>query len=314
MKVSTAALREFKVSRKLMGSDFELIVVEEDEPLAREALQKGVEEVQRIEELLSEFKPASQTSMINREAAQYPVKVEEETFHLIRRCKEISRLTQGAFDITVGPLKKIYRFRNVEHAIPSPQEIREALRKVGYRYLKLMGDNRISFEKESMQISFAAIGKGYAADCVSRLWKQMGIRSGVINASGDLTLWGNRADGSQWKVGIAHPDNRNEIVLWIPVEQGSVATSGDYENYFMHDGIRYSHNINPRTGYPLTGIKSVTVVSPSAELCDALCTAVYVMGKEAGLYFINQLPETHCLIISESNEYYHSKNLEVIHE
>ena len=162
-----------------------------------------------------------------------------------------------------------------------------------------------------MQISFAAVGKGYAADCVMRQWKHKGIKSGVINASGDLTLFGHRADGNHWRVGIANPDKQNEILLWIPVHEGSVATSGDYEQYFMHEGVRYSHNLNPRTGMPLSGLKSVTVVSPSAELCDALCTAVYVMGPEVGLHFINQLPQTHCLIIDNSNRFYHSKSLTI---
>jgi len=296
-----------------MGSDFELIVVDENESLAENALQKGIEEIQRIEELLSEFKTSSQTSRINSLSENQILEIYEETYQLILRCKEISKLTQGAFDITMGPLKKLYKFRNENFSFPPKEKISEALKKIGHRHLKLLDHNRISFGREGMQISFAAIGKGYAADCVKRLWIQMNISSGVINASGDLTLWGKRADGNSWKVGIAHPDNKNEIVLWLPVEEGSVATSGDAEQFFIHDGVRYSHNINPITGYPLTGIKSVTVVSPSAELCDALCTAVYVMGKDAGLYFINQLPNTHCLIIDEHNEYFHSRNLNVIH-
>jgi len=305
-------LQEFCVRKKLMGCDFELIVVHENEVRAQSALEAGVKEIQRIEELLSEFKSTSQTSMINLDAGKKPVQVNEETYRLIQRCKEISRLTQGAFDITVGPLKKLYPFRHENFSLPSKQNISDALKKIGHRYLRLHDDNRVSFDREGMQISFAAIGKGYAADCVSKLWKKGGIDSGVINASGDLTLWGRRADGSNWKVGIAHPDNKNEIALWLPVEEGSVATSGDYEQFFMHDGIRYSHNINPITGLPLTGIKSVTVGSPSAELCDALCTGVYVMGKKAGLYLINQLPNTHCLIIDEQNEFYYSKNLHVV--
>ncbi|MFI5135605.1 MAG: FAD:protein FMN transferase [Chitinophagales bacterium] len=309
----TATLQEFRVRKKLMGSDFELVVVDEDECRAQEALQKGIKEIQRIEELLSEFKTTSQTSRINALTTNQILEIDEETYQLISRCKEISRLTQGAFDITMGPLKKLYKFSNENFSIPPQQKISEALKKIGYRHLKLHDHNRLSFEKEDMRISFAAIGKGYAADCVKRLWNQMDISSGVINASGDLTLWGKRADGNNWKVGIAHPDNKNQIVLWLPVEEGSVATSGDAEQFFIHDGIRYSHNINPLTGYPLTGIKSVTIVSPSAELCDALCTAVYVMGKDAGLYFINQLPQTHCLIIDENNEYFHSRNLSVIY-
>ncbi|HYV93330.1 MAG TPA: FAD:protein FMN transferase [Chitinophagales bacterium] len=306
-------VKEFKVRKKLMGCEFELMVAEDDEVLAEEALQKGIEEIQRIEELLSEYKFSSQTSLINANAARQPVKVDPEVYQLILRCKEISRLTQGAFDITMGPLKKLYHFKNDDAALPSPENISDALKTIGHRHLQLLENNSVSFGKEGMQISFAAVGKGYAADCVIRLWKEMEIRSGVVNASGDLTFWGKRADDSNWKVGIAHPDNKNEIVLWISIEESAVATSGDYEQFFIHDGIRYSHNINPVTGYPLTGIKSVTVVSRSAELCDALCTAVYVMGVEVGLHFINQLPRTHCLIIDEKNEFYHSKNLEVIY-
>lgn len=294
-----------------MGCDFELIVLEEDEIRAQMVLQKGIEEIQRLEELLSEFKPASQTTLINQLAGKHPVKTDHETYLLIKRCKEISRLTQGAFDITISPLKKLYQFKNRSITFPSQQNISTALKKTGYQHIQLMENDQVSFQKEGMQISFAAVGKGYAADCVIKLWKQMRIRSGVINASGDLTLTGERADGSSWKVGIAHPDKRNEIILWIPVKEGAVATSGDYEQYFMHEGIRYSHNINPLTGKPLTGIKSVTVVSSNAELCDALCTAVYVMGVEVGLHFINQLPHTHCLIIDEANQFHHSKNLNI---
>jgi thiamine biosynthesis lipoprotein len=296
-----------------MGCDFELRVAEEDETHAEVALQKGVEEIQRIEELLSEFRPSSETSIINANAFSQPVTVAHETHQLIKRCKEISRLTQGAFDITIRPLSNLYQFKKMNAAIPSQQNISDALKKTGHAYLQSLENNQVSFAKEGMQISFAAIGKGYAADCVIKLWKEMGIKSGAVNASGDLTFWGKRAKGDNWKVGIAHPDNKNEIALWISVEESAVATSGDYEQFFIHDGIRYSHNINPITGYPLTGIKSVTVVSPSAELCDALCTAVYVMGVEVGLHFINQLPRTHCFIIDDKNEFYHSKNLEVIY-
>jgi len=297
-----------------MGCHFELIVVEENEAAAQNILKKGVEEIQRLEELLSEFKPHSDTSLLNNHGDSRTVAVDPETYALIARSKEISHLTQGAFDITIRPLKKLYSFKNKIATWPSPEQIYNALEKTGYQHLQLEVDQHVSFRKKGMQISFAAIGKGYAADAVIRMWKKMGVKQGVVNASGDLTAMGNRADGSKWKVGIAHPDNPAEIILWIPVREGSVATSGDYEQYFIHEGIRYSHNINPLTGYPLNGIKSVTVISPSAELCDALCTAVSVMGTESGLHFINQLPQTHCLIIDEENRFHFSKNLDFIHD
>ena len=162
-----------------------------------------------------------------------------------------------------------------------------------------------------MRISFAAIGKGYAADRVKSLLVNKGIQSGVINASGDLTAWGRNEDGSPWKVGIADPNDPTKIVLWIPIENASVATSGDYEQYFMRDGIRYSHTIDPKTGHPVTGIKSVTIVSPSAELSDALATAVFVMGKDVGMNFIEQLPHTHAVIIDEKNKISTSSKLNI---
>jgi thiamine biosynthesis lipoprotein len=164
-----------------------------------------------------------------------------------------------------------------------------------------------------MHIGFGAIGKGYAADRVKKLFCEKGVQSGVINASGDLTAWGMRADGQPWKTGIADPDDLSRIVLWLPVNGLSVATSGNYIQYFDHEGTRYSHNINPLTGYPVKGIKSVTIISPGAELSDALATAVTVMGVQEGIQFINQLPETHCIIIDDHNKVYQSKNLQLQH-
>ena len=160
-----------------------------------------------------------------------------------------------------------------------------------------------------MKLSFAAIGKGYASDRVKMIWQQMGVTSGYVNASGDLNAFGTKADGSHWNIGIANPDDKTKMILFVPVINASVATSGDYEQYFMHQGKRYSHNIDPRSGLPLTGVKSVSVFSPSAELSDALATAIYVMGSSKGISFVNQLPQTHAIIIDEENNLSLSKNL-----
>jgi thiamine biosynthesis lipoprotein len=162
-----------------------------------------------------------------------------------------------------------------------------------------------------MHIAFGAIGKGYAADMVKRKLIQRGVTNGVINASGDLTTFGRRADGSLWKVGIADPNDPTRLLFWIPLENASVATSGNYEQFFELNGIRYSHNIDPRTGMPVRGIKSVTIVSSSAELSDALATAVTIMGVDVGLHFIEQLPGTHCIIINDQNKIFMSRNLRV---
>jgi len=135
----------------------------------------------------------------------------------------------------------------------------------------------------------------------------------VINASGDLTAWGQRADGSPWKIGIADPDHPSRTLLWLPIDGASVATSGDYEQYVMRDGIRYAHTVDPKTGLPVHGIKSVTIVSASAELSDALATAVFVMGADVGLHFLEQLPHVYGLIVNDQNKIFTSRHLKIQH-
>ncbi len=294
-----------------MGTSFSLGVVAENKQMADRWLKMGVNEIKRLEALLSVYQSTSVTSRINRQASENDVIIDEETFGLLERAIAISKLTKGDFDITTNPLKKLFSFKNTQFEIPSESAIKEVLKVVGYKNIELKKDNSsVKFKTIGTQISFNAIGKGYAADRVKMLWKKQGVTSGFINASGDLSAFGIKVDGSYWNVGIAHPEMTNNAVLNIPLYNASLATSGDYEQHFLYKGKRYSHNINPHTGIPLSGIKSVSVVSPSAELSDALATAVYVKGTEKGLKFIDQLPQTHCVIIDDSNTLYFSKNLQ----
>jgi thiamine biosynthesis lipoprotein len=309
-------MNEYRIQTKLMGSIFELIIGHDHQEKAEYLLKMAIAEISRIEDLLSEFREHTSTSHINANAGIAPVTVSQEVYGLIERCQRISALTQGAFDITVGPLKKIYRFKNAEFQIPEKAMVQEALSRTGYKYIQLSAStSSIYLSRRNMSLSFAAIGKGYAADCVRKLWMQNGVSSGVISASGDLCTIGYKADGSPWKIGIADPDQKDTMLFYIPLKQhSSVATSGDYEQYFIHQGTRYSHNINPLSGKPVSGIKSVSVMSPGAELSDALATAVTIMGVEAGLHMINQLPETHCLVIDDHNCVHTSKQIEIEYE
>jgi FAD:protein FMN transferase len=303
-------MNEYRITTKLMGCAFELIVGSKDSVEANHLLGIGIQEIKRIEEKLSEFKESSILSQINRNAGIKPVKVDEEVFSLLIRCQKIASLTQGAFDISVGPLKKKYNFKNSTFAMPPQNEIDAALQVVGFEKIILNEKNtEVFLPHVGMHISFAAIGKGYAADCVKKIWIEMGVTSGVISASGDLTTIGTRLNGKSWDVGIAHPDNKKKVALHIPVVNSSVATSGDYEQFFLHKGIRYSHNINPKTGFPIKGIKSVSIISHSAELSDALATAVYVMGVEVGLHLVNQLPHVHGIIIDDKNKSFYSNKI-----
>lgn len=309
------AMKEYRVTTKLMGCAFELIVGHPDDAEGTKLLQYGIDEIKRIEGLLSEFKPGTFTTMLNEQAGIKSVICDEEVCALMERCINISALTRGAFDITVGPLKKIYQFKNEQFEFPAKELIWEALDKVGYKKILLdAGKKEIFLSERNMHISFAAIGKGYAADQVKKMWLNKGVRSAVINASGDLTTIGYRTDGKPWKIGIADPNNKEKMICYIPIENASVATSGDYEQFFIHNWNRYSHNINPVTGLPVKGIKSVSVISPVAELSDALATAVYIMGADTGLHFINQLPGTHCIIIDDRNSCYYSDKINLIRE
>jgi thiamine biosynthesis lipoprotein len=297
-----------QVHTRLMGSSFELIVAEEDEAVADLRLEEGIAEIRRIEGLLTEFSTDSQTALLNNHAGQRPVKVDPEVYQLIRRCIHLSHVTQGAFDISAGALKALYNFKERQARLPDAALLSATLAAVGHRYIQLDGDT-VFLSRKGMRISFGAIGKGYAADKVRALWKSQGVKAGVINASGDLTAWGLQPDGNPWRVGIADPRDPARILLWLPVDDAAVATSGDYEQYFEIGGVRYSHNIDPRSGVPVKGIKSVTIVSPSAELSDALATGVTVMGPSAGLHLIDQLPEVHGIIIDDKDRLLASKNI-----
>lgn len=300
-----------KVQTRLMGSDFELIVVEEDEATSQQRLHEGIAAIQHIEQLLTEFSDTSQTALLNKQAGIAPVTVDEDVYALIQRCVRLSALTQGAFDISAGALKALYNFKQGSFQLPDETTLSAALQRTGYKYITLLDKRRVFLQKKGMHIGFGAVGKGYAADRVKALWMKAGVQSGVINASGDLTAWGCQPDGAPWKIGIADPDDLSRILFWLPVENASVATSGNYIQYFEHNGVRYSHNIDPVSGRPVPFIKSVTIVSPSAELSDALATAVTVMGREAGMYLVEQLPQVHCIIIDEKNHVFQSRHINI---
>lgn len=306
-------MRTYRAYKFLMGSAFELLVVHNNEKLAHGFLNMGIAEIQRIEALLSTFAPSSETSYINNNAGK-AVQVSVETFQLINRCMQLSRLTQGAFDVTTPPLKSLYNFKGKYFNFPSEKRIKETLQLVGYDKVKLLPDQNICLQKKGMKLSFAAIGKGYAADCVKKLWKSNGLKNGLINASGDISVLGKKENGQAWSVGIANPNEKEKIAMYMNIEKGAIATSGNYEQFFEYNGKKYSHNINPKTGKPLDDITSATIIGESAEMCDALATAVSVLGSDVGSHLIEQLPHLHCIIMDQKETVYCSNDLKVKHE
>jgi thiamine biosynthesis lipoprotein len=303
----------FKKACKLMGNRFELTVVSDNEKWACDKIEAGIGEIQRIERLLTTFSDDSETNQVNQNAGISPVKVSAETFNLIERSLRISQLTQGAFDITYGSIdKRLWNFDQHMTALPDQGTAKKMVRLINYRHVILDREKSTVFLKEKgMRMGFGGIGKGYAAERAKQVMKAQGVESGVVNASGDLTAWGLQPNGKQWTVGIANPDATQEVFSYMSITDMAVATSGNYEKFVMIDGKKYSHTINPRTGLPVTGIKSVTIITTNAEIADAMATPVMIMGIKTGLDMIEQIKNIEAVIIDDDDRMYASKNINI---
>ncbi|SDD77455.1 thiamine biosynthesis lipoprotein [Mucilaginibacter pineti] len=312
-KNETASLALYKRSLRLMGNRFELSVVAGDEQWANECIDAGIVEIQRIETLLTTFNNESETNQVNNSAGITPVQVSKETFELIKRSVMISNITQGAFDITYGSIDKgLWNFDGKMTKLPDPGTAKSMVGLINYRNIILNEQNLTVFLKErGMRIGFGGIGKGYAAERAKQVMKDKGVLNGVVNASGDLTAWGSQPDGKKWSVGVANPDASHQIFSYLAISDLAVATSGNYEKFVIIDGKRYSHTINPRTGMPVSGIKSVTIIATNAEIADAMATPVTIMGVYAGLDLINQMKDIEAIIIDDNDNLYTSNNINI---
>lgn len=290
-----------------MGSQFAITLVTQNEELGYINIQEAVAEITRIEKMISSWDEESETYQINKNAGIKPVKVSLELYMLIERCKQISELTDGAFDISYASMDKIWKFDGSMDKMPDAQTIKKSVERVGFKKIILDKKNQAVFLKEKgMKISFGAIGKGYVAEKAKEFLIYRQVVGGVIDAAGDLTTWGTNLTGKKWIVGIANPLEKDKIVSWLPIVESSIATSGNYEKYVTFKGKRYSHIMDPRTGYPSTGIKQVSILSKNAEVCDALATAVFIMGKDDGLFLINQLDGVEVVLFDSYNNVHKS--------
>ena len=304
-------MQMYSESLKLMGNNFTISVVDEEESVAHQHINSAIEEIRRIERLLTTFKSDSQTNLINDNAGIQSVIVDQEVFDLIERSIAISKITQGAFDITYGSIdKSLWNFDKTMTKLPSPDDAKKMVHLINYQNIILDSSSHSVFLKaKGMRIGFGGIGKGYAAEMAKKLLIKNGAKSGIINASGDLCTWGFQPNEKPWTIGIADPDKPQAPFSYIEISNKAVATSGNYEKYILIDGKKYSHTIDPKTGLPISGIKSVTIISSNAEFADAMATPMAVMGIEAGLFLINQIPDLHCIIIDDDNKIYTSKNI-----
>ena len=298
---------------KLMGNRFEITVVADDASFAHQCIDDAVEDIRRIERLLTTFDESSQTNLINRNAGIAPVHVDREVLELIKRSKRIAALTQGAFDITYGSIdKKLWNFDSTMTSLPDAETAKQMVRLINYRNVILDEDNCTVFLKEKgMRIGFGGIGKGYAAERAKWVLQQKGVQSGIVNAAGDLTAWGYQPNGKPWTIGIADPNATRQAFSYLEITNTSIATSGNYEKFVMIDGKKYSHTIDPKTGLPVRGIKSVTIISPNAEIADAMATPVMIMGTKVGIDMINQIKGLACIIVDDNDEVHTSRNIQL---
>ncbi len=296
-----------------MGNQFEFTVITASENEAEKLFEVAITEIQRIEKLLTTFSNDSITAKINEMAGIQAVEVDEEVFQLIKRAQFISKITQGAFDISYGSLdKKFWNFDLQMTSLPNPNEAKKSVALINYENIILDETNQTVFLKnKGMRIGFGGIGKGYAAEMAKKKLIEANVESGIVNASGDLSAWGFQENGEPWTIGIADPNQKNAIFSAFKITNRAVATSGNYEKFVIINNKKYSHTIDPKTGYPVSGIKSVTILAENAEIADALATPVTVMGIEIGLDFINQLKNIGCIIVGDNNKTYFSNNITI---
>jgi thiamine biosynthesis lipoprotein len=288
----------------LMGSIFQITLVDSDSISAHENTNKAIVEIERIENLISEWRPQTQISKVNQNAGIKPVQVDKEVFELTKKAIWFSEISNGAFDISIVAMDKIWKFDGTMEKLPSKKAIRNSIVNVNYKNIVLDSINSTIFlSKKEMKIGFGSIGKGYAADKARKLLQESGIIAGIINAAGDIATWGTQIDGNPWRIGVNNPLETGKTIEILEFSGNSaVTTSGNYEKYVEINKKRYSHIINPKTGYPSTELMSVTVIGPNAEMCNGFSTSIMVLGLRKGIKLINKLPDYQYIILTNKED------------
>jgi thiamine biosynthesis lipoprotein len=291
----------------IMGTAIRVELWHEDPAMGETALDAVMEEMHRVDRAMSPFKPESELSRLNREAAKAPVPVSREMFELVARSIEFSKLSEGAFDITFASVGCMFDYRNGVR--PSAEQIAAALPSINYRHICL--DPRrctIQFVRDKVQIDLGGIAKGYAVDNCIALLKARGVKEALVVAGGDSRVLGDRR-GRPWMIGIRDPRNKDTMVAMLPLVDAAISTSGDYERYFEADGVRYHHILDPRTGTSATGARSVTIIGPDATTTEGISKSAFIMGPERGIRFAESLPGIDAVIIDGEGHMHYSAGL-----
>ena len=296
----------------LLSSPFEITVVAPDTVQGNVYIDMAISEVKRIENIISDWIPTTPVSQINRNAGIKPVQVDEELIMLIERANKIAKVTDGAFDISYASMDKIWKFDGSMKEMPSAEAIKKSVERIGYKKVIMDPLAKTVYLKDAgMKLGLGGIAQGYIADNIKDLLFSKGCKAGIVNVSGDINAWGRQPDGKPWTVAIVNPMNKNKVFATFPLEDSAVETSGSYEKYVTFNGKRYSHIIDPRTGYPAQGVVSVSVFAKTTEVADALATGVFVMGVEAGINMIDQMKGIGCIIVDDKGGVHASKNIDI---
>ncbi len=269
-----------------------------DSSTAQNLLTEVFQEMERIDRMMDNYSPTSEITSINSMAGKERVSISPEMGQVLRRSQYFAGLSGGAFDITIGFIKELWRFDSPNPAVPLSGQLAAALTLVGYQNIQLDA-GRVRLLEPKMKLDLGGVAKGYAVDCAVEFLKERGAKSALVDAGGDVRLYGKKPSGGDWQIAIRHPREKEKLIRVGKVGLPAVATSGDYERFFTKDGKRYHHILNPHTGYPARGCVSVTVWTRTATDADILATAVFVMGPEKGMELVERLDEVEALIFFE---------------
>lgn len=304
-KIAVRPVQKMKIE---MGTFVQISIYDEDKSIdyVQQAIDRSFHEIERIDKMASNWTDDSEVALINEKASTDTITINPELAYIIEKALYVGKISNGAFDITVSPLIKLWNVTDTMATILSHDDIVNAMKKIGYVYVSLK-NNKLVFSQNDISIDLGGIAKGYAVDQGIKVLIEAGITDALINAGGDFTALCSPLTAGKRKVWIKHPRQRDQLFGYFKMDNGSVATSGDYERYFEVDSVRYHHIIDPATGYPANKSVSVTIQAKSALMADALATAVFVMGPEAGMKLVNSLDGVEGVII-----YFQNKKLEYI--
>jgi FAD:protein FMN transferase len=297
-----------RIDDGIMGTRMVVEVWADNQTQGNQYIDMVLDEMRRLDASMSTYKPSSEVSMVNAEAAKHPVKITKELFDLLNKALEFSRLTEGAFDITYASVGYMYNFP--EHIKPTEQQIKSALPAVNYHHVVLDAKAQtVKFTQPGVRIDLGGIAKGYAVDRGIALLQAKGVTHALVTAGGDSRVIGDRF-GKPWIIGIRHPDDKEKVIAEIPLSDTAFSTSGDYERYFDENGQRYHHIIDPKTGHSASKVRSATIIAPTATETDGLSKTAFVLGPDEAMRIYNKLQNVDAILVAPDGRVLYSNGLQ----